>query len=165
MVYSKQPAAASDPEAYEEIAGAPSRGHYNVSKMAAGTKTHLNEKIELEYVEETDDYEDTTLAPTTQKTEYHKEYENAGFVPDTTPGIYEDTPGGYEDLKKAQKKAKRIQRKEKDVPTPENPGIYDVGYEPSDGTAPDTNPRSYADYPAEYEELKKAEYENINTGN
>ncbi len=91
-------------------------------------------------------------------TDRNVEYENAGFNPNTTPGIYELTPGGYEELKRIENKAKESFLDNEDSLNEGNSTIYDTGYEPasSHSTAPGTSVLSKR----QYEELKRVEYEN-----
>ncbi len=144
---------------YEEI----DDGRVHSTQPGVSSATYENSTA----APESDEYQPMPdLQPAEQKARYanvadaRKTYENAGYIPDTSSGIYEYTPGGYEDLKRVQGQANR--RENKDSTNSGNPIIYDSGYEPSGNAAPDNNSHGiYEDKPAEYEELKRAEYENI----
>ncbi len=98
------------------------------------------------------------LQPDDQKVRYKNvaelnvEYENGGFTPDTTSGVYEFTLGGYEELKRIENISNRAQKEEQGV---DGSVIYDTGHKPSRTTAGATGINGNT--PGGYEERKMVE--------
>lgn len=89
--------------------------------------TAVNDGAENESAESFENSDDSLRPPspkiydTENKSSGAVEYENGGFVPDTSTGIYEFTPGGYEELRRPESDTKESPGNDEDPPSPEKP--------------------------------------------